>query len=338
MSRQTWTIEEVADLVGIKRRTLTAWLHRGPARASVAPPRGPRKTIRLNIDDVLEVWTIAYLREQGFSMQKVRQVVTNLRQLVAKGLSTYSLVVVQANSEVVLVQGRWQLEELSRKFGQIVILPIQEWLERATGIERKEPTVPSRITRKPTDAELEELAEGDAKSAQVWGQLKDSWAVVNATDEEVYEVAKADPWPGEYGWHDTDIAELNRVRKAFHTLYRLTAEGCQGSKQFAEASEIVAELLPTSIHFVAVGGVTYLELSAGDYKLPRGTTLISHVYPYFFNELEGHLIGASASTIFICECCGRIGPAKQKNKRFCNTTCRVRTFREKHIMLYCVTE
>lgn len=50
---------------------------------------------------------------------------------------------------------------------------------------------------------------------------------------------------------------------------------------------------------------------------------------YSFSFLSTNSLIANASTVYKCEYCGRIGEAHQKNKRFCNSLCRVRAFREK---------
>lgn len=42
---------------------------------------------------------------------------------------------------------------------------------------------------------------------------------------------------------------------------------------------------------------------------------------------------ATMSNTFVCEHCGKVGRAHQKNKRFCNTTCRVNAFRERRLAL-----
>jgi hypothetical protein len=42
--------------------------------------------------------------------------------------------------------------------------------------------------------------------------------------------------------------------------------------------------------------------------------------------LQG-LVAASRSTVFVCEACGKMGRARQHNKRFCGDTCRQRAYR-----------
>ena len=131
-----WTVQQVCKLIDVPRRTLALWLREGPARASIAEPRGHRWPVLLSIDDVLEISVIAYLREEDVSMQRVKQIVANLRQHEMQ-LSDFELVVVQGD-EVIGYPTRPTAINIGRQFGQWVLLPIGQFRKQAEAVEHQE--------------------------------------------------------------------------------------------------------------------------------------------------------------------------------------------------------
>ena len=132
-----WGVKTVAQLIGVKRRTLALWLKQGTAQASVAPPRGRRQSILLGLEDVLEVSMIAFLRQQKVPMQRVKQILARLRE-GGKYLSDFDLLMVTGDGEVVGYKNRVSAVALGKHYGQVILLPVAIWRQHAQAAEHEE--------------------------------------------------------------------------------------------------------------------------------------------------------------------------------------------------------
>ena len=95
IGKKAWTIREVGSMVAQSVQTVALWVSKGPARASIAPPRGRRATILLSIQDVAEVLAISRMRESGLPMATVRSVFSLVESIDRR----------LGDAETVLVQG-----------------------------------------------------------------------------------------------------------------------------------------------------------------------------------------------------------------------------------------
>lgn len=171
-------------------------------------------------------------------------------------------------------------------------------------------------------------SQGEAafSSAVLWSRrFPNRWALLNASDEEIREIAQADPWPFDK-WSAQQIEELINFVRAFREIYTLVAKGPlhgKDAQRFSTVSDIITEGLDDFFaglrpQLLQIDGDTLaFQMSGG----PGPYTLLDHVGDKLLDLFQG-LQGANSSSVFVCEWCGRIGPARYKNKRFCDANCR----------------
>ena len=176
-----------------------------------------------------------------------------------------------------------------------------------------------------------------------WAALQDPWALLNASPEKIHEAVAT----SEEEYHEGQVPSLLQLLGGLRELYCLAAEGQVFSasvpekvrKRLEQAEQQVGGVLQRFYRvwregFVAApDGYKRAWRPAVGYRLEDEAVLAPSVFVTLMEPLSELLTGlleANASTVFICGWCGRIGPAKQRNKHFCNSTCRVRAFRGKH--------
>lgn len=195
------------------------------------------------------------------------------------------------------------------------------------------------------------------RRAQVQAAFPDSWALLNATPEEIERVAE--------GYPAEEVSDLETLLEALYYLYFFTAAGMakhlgeapvwreeenavsgarserweteeekqQTEKRWDKAFEDGAEtvmrllgkygLLPELCLQRGKDGAE-LELKWGE---PRGT--LFSVLQSRLNTLFADLLDARPATVFVCENCGKIGPAERTRKRFCDAACRTAAYRKR---------
>ncbi len=192
---------------------------------------------------------------------------------------------------------------------------------------------------------------------RVQAAFPDSWALLNATPEEIERVAE--------GYPAEEVSDLETLLEALHYLYFFTAAGMaerlgQGpvwleeedaatgarserweteeekqqteerwDKAFDEGAETVMRLLgkygllPQLCLQRGKDGAE-LDLKWGE---PRGT--LFPVLQSRISTLFADLLDARPVTVFVCENCGKIGPAERTRKRFCDAACRTAAYRKR---------
>lgn len=194
-----------------------------------------------------------------------------------------------------------------------------------------------------TEAEISELEAASDEMARgkdlfmitgPWRQFYEGrpWALLNTSTEEIRETAAKDV-EAELPWGAVEIEELTQLVGALRELYILTAQGRQVNEEerFQRARRTVFQILrrhwtsysPDVRH---VGDKTVVAMTATVDGSIRG--LLGSLEVLIRDLLNG-LDGANPSTVYVCEYCGRIGPAKQRNKRFCGATCKQAVYRKK---------
>lgn len=79
MAEETFTLPQLADLIGVEYRTLHTWLRRGLLVASCAKARGSGSRNVFDRKDALEALVLADLRRAGVELATLDQVAEALR-------------------------------------------------------------------------------------------------------------------------------------------------------------------------------------------------------------------------------------------------------------------
>lgn len=199
-----------------------------------------------------------------------------------------------------------------------------------------------------------------------WGPFTDDWKLVNASPEEIRQWAQQDPaardggWDN--GWPDDQIELLTRVTDIMRQMLVIIARGQRDErhsalyKMHSEYTRLCSDL--SIVEHKIPGDWVYISLpphgdETGEWynfgddlkvrKIGRNRYVIRgrdgqktvatgsmhKAVEQLLDSLLWRWWDGTESNLYVCEKCGKIGPAKQKNKRFCNSTCRVRAFREK---------
>lgn len=131
-----WQVDKIADLIGVKRRTLALWLKQGTAPASIAAPRGRFQRVLLSLEDVLEVSMIAFLRKEKVPMQRVKRILRRLREKEQR-LTDFEVLLVTGDGEVIGCRGRLSAMALARHPGQVLLLPVAMWKKQAAKVRHE---------------------------------------------------------------------------------------------------------------------------------------------------------------------------------------------------------
>lgn len=79
MEEATFTLPQLAELVGVEYRTLHTWVRRGLLAASCAEARGSGSRNLFDVDDALEAVVLADLRRAGVELPTLDRVSRALR-------------------------------------------------------------------------------------------------------------------------------------------------------------------------------------------------------------------------------------------------------------------
>jgi DNA-binding transcriptional MerR regulator len=80
MHERTFTLPELASLVGVEYRTLHTWVGRGLLAASCEQAQGSGTRNVFDRSDALEAFVLADLRRAGVELSKLEEVGTELRR------------------------------------------------------------------------------------------------------------------------------------------------------------------------------------------------------------------------------------------------------------------
>lgn len=80
MPDRTFTLPELASLVGVEYRTLHTWVRRGLLLASCQQADGSGTRNLFDFDDAREAYVLADLRRAGFELSKLQDVAAELRR------------------------------------------------------------------------------------------------------------------------------------------------------------------------------------------------------------------------------------------------------------------
>lgn len=159
---------------------------------------------------------------------------------------------------------------------------------------------------------------------------RDPWKLLNATEQELREAA------GTRRYAPEDIDELVNMVAALQTLYRGVATGDPKAlaQVFPEAEaklrqalrRLFSGIFETGFFLNGVQVRRGLRRVEGQGNWPTAMTL--DVGEALTDLLYG-LETATPSTVYACEWCGRIGPARRSDKRHCSDSCRARASRRR---------
>ena len=146
---------------------------------------------------------------------------------------------------------------------------------------------------------------------------------------DLWEFLNADPEELTAEVSDRRLAkDIRQIHGALRTLYELVATDSQDQKQLTRAELALRT-------WGKYASATYPSLTRqapgqwGCYPTFEYSGLPSDV-GMMISYANQKLYSLQPSAVFVCEYCGRIGPAKQKSKRFCNDNCRAAATYARH--------
>lgn len=212
----------------------------------------------------------------------------------------------------------------------------------ATATKRREVQAPDPDSRQHTPA--------------AWASLQDPWALLNASRETILEAVAATEQAGlgraeniGQPYPPGQVGDLLETLEAFREMFSLSAEGwvfgpkrrapeewtddefsrwAAGNERYRRAQKTVWQMLDRHLPGAAIRtkGIWGIFLHWREVCTTGSPNLFVELWAPLIDL--GHKLGlAAVYPVFVCEWCGKIGPAKQKNKRFCGPTCRSRAFR-----------
>jgi DNA-binding transcriptional MerR regulator len=81
----TWNARELARLMGVPPTTLIAWLKSGVVTPERAAGGRGRHGHKIGLSGLVELVTVVQLRAVGFSMQKIKAAVKELKEMTGEG-------------------------------------------------------------------------------------------------------------------------------------------------------------------------------------------------------------------------------------------------------------
>jgi DNA-binding transcriptional MerR regulator len=122
-----WSANALAALVGVPQSSVATWMKAGLIQAE-RTGRG-RAGHSIGLAGLLELITVARLKEFGFSTQAIRKSVEELRRMSGEARPLATLALVAAGNDLLWQRGDVSISTL-RKPGQVVLLiPIGEQAE-----------------------------------------------------------------------------------------------------------------------------------------------------------------------------------------------------------------
>jgi len=183
--------------------------------------------------------------------------------------------------------------------------------------------------RKLFEGILEDTRNG--KLAWWGGAAEDRWKLLNATEQELREAA------GTRRYAPEDIDELVNMVAALQTLYRGVATGDPKAlaQVFPEAEAKLRQALRRLFSGIFETGffLNGVQVRRGLRRvegLTHGPTAMTLDVGEALSELLYGLETATPSTAFVCENCGRIGPAERSRRRYCDGACRIAAYRRRN--------
>ena len=169
---------------------------------------------------------------------------------------------------------------------------------------------------------------------------QDPWGLLNATADDLHSIGD-EPDPDQ-------LADLAELLDALREVYRIQASGAS-MRQIADGLAALtdevekSQRLSAALQICTLIGSKYGLMSIDGTPLepgqsfsllgnprqveaPGATSLFDALRPALVWLIEG-MATATASTVYVCERCDKIGPAKQQNKRFCGPACRMAAHR-----------
>jgi len=200
----------------------------------------------------------------------------------------------------------------------------------------------------PQDSPPDVLMPGTRRMRANLVPYQDPWRLLNASEADLRGALDGCPEEG--------VQDLLRVMALFRSLYTMAARGWPPeAAQLGSCPDEETELLylatleesdPEAIDWYRDQSLLFALWQKYTltpvWKLLRGAkgvelTLVAGTATGLpFNLLEKpirlaltNLVGANPSRVYVCENCGKIGPAERSRKRFCNTTCRTAAYNKR---------
>lgn len=102
-TNQIYSTAEVAKLSGFSVRQIGYWVKQGIITPSIQQARGSGTHRRYNFDDLLQLRFVRQLMNHGWSMQKIREAVTRLRDIMDEPNSLQKAILVHGANTILAI-------------------------------------------------------------------------------------------------------------------------------------------------------------------------------------------------------------------------------------------
>lgn len=136
MTTHIYTTAEVARLSGFTKRQISYWAREGIIVPSIQQAYGSGTRRRYSFDDLLQLRFVRQLKKHGWSLQKIREAITRLRDIMGDPNSLQKAVLVHGSRTILAIcktkEGERILLDTLDPGGQQVMWIFLETLEEET--------------------------------------------------------------------------------------------------------------------------------------------------------------------------------------------------------------
>lgn len=102
-TNHTYSTHEAAELSGFTVRQISYWARQGMIVPSVQQARGSGTRRRYSFDDLLQLRFVRQLMNHGWSLQKIREAITRLRDVMSDPNSLQKAVLVHGSQTILAI-------------------------------------------------------------------------------------------------------------------------------------------------------------------------------------------------------------------------------------------
>ncbi|SRR6266702_379723 len=136
VTERPYTTAEVAQMSGFSVRQIGYWAQQGIIVPSVQPSHGSGTRRRYSFDDLLQLRFVRQLMNHGWSLQKIREAITRLRDIMGDPQSLQKAVLVHGSQTILAIcktkEGERIILDTLDPGGQQVMWVFLETLETET--------------------------------------------------------------------------------------------------------------------------------------------------------------------------------------------------------------
>jgi DNA-binding transcriptional MerR regulator len=103
IANRIYSTEEVAKLSGFSVRQISYWVKQGIITPSIQQAHGSGSRRRYSFDDLLQLRFVRQLMNHGWSIQKIREAITRLRDIMGDPQSLQKAVLVHGSQTILAI-------------------------------------------------------------------------------------------------------------------------------------------------------------------------------------------------------------------------------------------